>query len=53
MFYFLPISGRRLQVTYKMAMQILDKVRDGVHYPLSVILKALELTGDIDEHGSL
>jgi hypothetical protein len=53
MFYFLPISRGRLQVTYQTAMRILDKVRDGVHFPQSVILKALELTGDIDEHGSL
>lgn len=53
MFYFLPVSRGRLQVTYQIAMRILDKVRDGVHYPQSVILKALELTGDIDEHGTL
>jgi len=40
-------------MTHQMAMKILDKVRDGVHYPQWVILKALELTGDIDGHGTL
>lgn len=40
-------------MTYQKAMQILDKVREGVHYPAWVINKALELTGDIDGHGTL
>jgi hypothetical protein len=40
-------------MTYETAMKILDRVRDGVHYPQWVILKALELTGDIDGHGTL
>ena len=29
------------------AMKLLDKVRDGVSYPLHLINKALELTGDL------
>jgi hypothetical protein len=29
------------------ANQLLDKVRDGVPYPLHLINKALELTGDL------
>ena len=40
-------------MTYEMAMKILDGVRDGVTYPQWLILKALELTGDIDGHGTL
>lgn len=40
-------------MTYEKAMQILDRVRDGVNYPIWVINKALELTGDIDGHGTL
>jgi hypothetical protein len=40
-------------MTYEKAMQILDKVREGVNYPAWVINKALELTGDIDGHGTL
>jgi hypothetical protein len=40
-------------MTYEIAMRILDKVRDGVIYPQWVIRKALELTGDIDGHGTL
>ena len=31
------------------AMQILDKARDGKPYPTRIINQALELTGDIDE----
>jgi hypothetical protein len=30
------------------AMKILDKVREGVPYPLHLINKALELTGDLE-----
>jgi hypothetical protein len=37
-------------MTHEMAMRILDKVKDGVSYPQWVIRKALELTGDLDEH---
>jgi hypothetical protein len=40
-------------MNYQTAMRILDRVRDGVSYPKWVILKALELTGDIDGHGTL
>jgi hypothetical protein len=40
-------------MTYEMAIKILDQVREGVHYPQWLILKALELTGDIDGHGTL
>ena len=29
------------------AMKLLDKVREGVPYPLHLINKALELTGDL------
>jgi hypothetical protein len=31
------------------AMKLLDKVRDGVPYPLHLINKALELTGDLQQ----
>lgn len=30
------------------AMRLLDKVREGVPYPLYLINKALELTGDLE-----
>ena len=29
------------------AMKLLDKVREGIPYPLHLINKALELTGDL------
>ena len=29
------------------AMKLLDKVREGIPYPLHLIYKALELTGDL------
>lgn len=35
-------------MTYERAMRILDRVRDGVNYPEWLILKALELTGDLN-----
>jgi hypothetical protein len=35
-------------MTYKMAMKILDRVREGILYPESIITKALEMTGDLD-----
>ena len=41
------------QMTPEHAKQILDRVREGIYYPESVINKALELTGDIDGHGTL
>jgi hypothetical protein len=31
------------------AMRLLDKVREGVPYPLHLINKALELTGDMEQ----
>jgi hypothetical protein len=31
------------------AMKLLDKVREGVPYPLCLINKALELTGDLQQ----
>lgn len=34
-------------MTHKMAMRILDKVKDGVPYPEKIILMALEMTGDL------
>lgn len=36
-----------MNMTYKEAMRILDKVKDGVLYPEKIILMALELTGDL------
>ena len=31
------------------AMKLLDKVREGIPYPLHLINKALELTGDLQQ----
>jgi hypothetical protein len=36
-------------MTHKEAMKILDKVRDGVPYPIKIIRMALELTGDLQQ----
>jgi hypothetical protein len=36
-------------MTHKEAMKILDKVRDGVPYPVKIIRMALELTGDLQQ----
>jgi hypothetical protein len=36
-------------MSHYQAMQILDKVRDGVPYPLHIIEQALRLTGDLHE----
>jgi hypothetical protein len=36
-------------MTHKEAMRILDKVKDGVPYPIKIIRMALELTGDLVE----
>ena len=38
-------------MNYYQAMDILDEVRAGANYPLPIINKALELTGDLNEHG--
>jgi hypothetical protein len=35
-------------MSYYDAMRLLDKVREGVRYPLHLINQALELTGDLD-----
>ena len=34
-------------MTHTEAMRILDKVKDGVPYPIKIIRMALELTGDL------
>jgi len=34
-------------MTHREAMRILDKVKDGVPYPIKIIRMALELTGDL------
>jgi hypothetical protein len=36
-------------MSYCQAMQILDKVREGVPYPPHIVDQALRLTGDLDE----
>jgi hypothetical protein len=36
-------------VNYFEAKKILDRVREGQHYPEHVITMALKLTGDIDD----
>ena len=36
-------------MTHQDAMQILDRVRDGVAYPEYIITQALRITGDLDE----
>jgi hypothetical protein len=38
-----------LEMTHADAMRILDKVRDGVPYPIKIIRMALELTGDLQQ----
>lgn len=38
-------------VNYYQASNLLDEVREGANYPLHLINKALELMGDINEHG--
>ena len=45
-----PSKGTSM--TYEMAMKILDRVREGIPYPESIITKALEMTGDIDGYGT-
>ena len=39
-------------MTYAMAIKILDKVREGIPYPECIIIKALKMTGDIDDYGT-
>jgi len=36
-------------MSHETAIKILDKVREGVSYPLHLINKALELTGDLQQ----
>jgi hypothetical protein len=36
-------------MNYFEAMRLLDKVREGVPFPIHLINKALELTGDLDD----
>jgi hypothetical protein len=36
-------------MTHREAMRILDKVKDGVPYPIKIIRMALELTGDLQQ----
>jgi hypothetical protein len=38
-----------LEMTHADAMRILDKVKDGVPYPIKIIRMALELTGDLQQ----
>ena len=36
-------------MSHYQAMQLLDKVKEGVPYPVRLITEALILTGDLDE----
>ena len=36
-------------MTYKQAMKILDRVREGQPFPDHIVDRALKLTGDLDE----
>ena len=40
-------------MNYYQASNILDEVREGANYPIHIINKALELTGDLNEYGIL
>ena len=42
-------SIKEKTLSYKEAMKILDKVKDGVPYPEKIIRMALELTGDLQQ----
>ena len=35
-------------MSYYQAMRLLDRVKEGVPFPIHLINKALELTGDLD-----
>jgi hypothetical protein len=35
-------------MTHQQAMRILDRVREGVSFPITIINRALQLTGDLD-----
>jgi hypothetical protein len=43
-----PRGIEDFRMTHKKAMQILDRVREGVHYPDHIVTKALFMTGDIE-----
>lgn len=36
-------------MSHQQAMQLLDRVRDGQHYPEQVITMALKMTGDLPD----
>jgi len=36
-------------MSYAMAKRVLDRVRDGATYPLSIVTAALKVTGDLEE----
>lgn len=36
-------------MNYFQAMRLLDKVKEGVPFPIHLINKALELTGDLEQ----
>jgi hypothetical protein len=40
-----------IKMNYYQANNLLDEVREGAKYPLQLINKALELTGDANEFG--
>ena len=42
---------KELCMNYYQAVNILDEVREGANYPVYIINKALELTGDLDGSG--
>jgi hypothetical protein len=42
-------SIKEKTLSYKEAMRILDKVKDGVPYPIKIIRIALQMTGDLSE----
>ena len=36
-------------MSYEMAKRVLDRVKDGATYPLSIVIAALKITGDLEE----
>lgn len=40
-------------MTYDQAQKILNKVREGVHYPAAIVDKALFLTGDLGAYEAM
>ena len=45
----LRLRELRNGMTYALANKVLDKVKEGVNYPLEIVNKALEITGDKDD----